>query len=72
MWVPLGCTGAQEFLVRFEGSGVPPCGGIEPEGNGLRVLVGCVECVAEIHEESVALPAKAIFDEGIRVSCFMQ
>ena len=36
------------------------------------VLQGGVEGVAEIHEESVALLAKAIFDVGIQVSCFMQ
>ncbi len=62
MWVPLGCAGTQEFLVRFEGLGIPPCGWIEPEGDGLRVLVGRVECVTEIHEEGVATPTEAVLD----------
>ncbi len=61
-WVPLGCAGAQEFLVWFEGSGVPPFWWIEAEGDGLRVLIGHVECVAEVHEEGVATPTEAVFD----------
>ena len=62
VWVPLGYTGAEKFLVRFEGSGVPPCEWIESEGDGLRVLVGRVECIVKIHEEGVALPTEAVFD----------
>lgn len=61
----LGCPGAEKFLVRFEGSGVLPCWGIESEGNGLRVLVGRVECVAEIHEEGIASPTEAVFDVSV-------
>ena len=64
-WVRLGCAGAEKFLVRFEGSGAPSCRGIESEGDGLRVLIGRVECVAEIHEEGIALPTEAVFDVSV-------
>ncbi len=64
-WVRLDCAGAEKFLVRFEGSGEPPCRGIKAEGNGLRVLTGRVECVAEIHEESIASPTEAVFDVSV-------
>ena len=63
--VRLGCAGAEKFLVQFEGSGVLPCWGIESEGDGLRVLVGRVECVAEIHEEGIASPTEAVFDVSV-------
>ena len=64
-WVRLGCAGAGKFLVRFEGSGAPPCWGIESEGNGLCVLIGRVECVAKIHEEGMASPTEAVFDVSV-------
>ena len=56
----LGGPGAEEFLVRFEGPGESPSGGIESEGDSLHVLIGHVECIAKIHEEGVALPLETV------------
>ena len=30
------------------------------------MLIGGVKCVLQVHEEGVAFPAEAIFDEGVR------
>ena len=66
-WVPLGIAGTEEFLVRFEGSSESPSRWVKSEGDGLRVLVGRVECIAKIHEEGVTSPTEAFFDVRVGV-----
>jgi hypothetical protein len=58
----LGGAGAEEYLMQFEGSGYAPVGWVESKCDGFRVLVCHVECVAQVHEEGVAVPPKAVLD----------
>ena len=50
----------------FEGCGKTPCGRVDAEGDGLRVLVCCVECVAQVHQKGVAAPTEVVLDIGIQ------
>ena len=36
------------------------------------MLQGCLECVAEVHEEGIAAPMETVLDEGIRESCTVE
>jgi hypothetical protein len=35
---------------------------VEPQCDGLSVLIGNVECVAQVHEECIAFPAQVVLD----------
>jgi hypothetical protein len=52
--------------------GVLRSGGINVECNSFGVDLCSIEYIACVHEESVAPPAKSIFDEGVRILCSMQ
>jgi hypothetical protein len=48
--------------VWFEGLGEAPTWWVKAECGGLNVLVCCVEGVAQVHEECVAVLLEAILD----------
>jgi hypothetical protein len=56
----------------FEGTGVAPIGRVKAECDGLSVLVGHVEGVAQIHEEPVAAPPEAALDVRDREQSTME
>jgi hypothetical protein len=62
-WPELGCTGAEECLVPFEGSGKAPVRQIKAKGDDFRVLVCRVDCVVQIYEKCVATPLEVVLDE---------
>jgi hypothetical protein len=39
---------------------------VKPQCDGLIVLVSSVECVLQVHEESIAVPAQVVLDERVR------
>jgi hypothetical protein len=51
--------------VGFERTGENAVRRIEAKGDCLSVLICRVEGVAQVHEESVAVPLKAVLDVGV-------
>ena len=48
-----------------------PSGRVHAQGDGIDVLVGCVEGIGQLHQEGVTAPALAVLDEGAREPSMM-
>ena len=53
---------AEGRFVGFKGTETHNSQWVEPQCDGLSVLVGNVECVAQVHEECIAFPAQVVLD----------
>jgi hypothetical protein len=57
--------GTEEGLTRFERPSESQGRGFEAKSDGFCVLVSCVEGIAQIHKEGVAVPSEMVLDIGV-------